>query len=199
MSKDKSATKAKIMETTIRLLLENPPETITVRQIAEQAGVNSAAINYHFGSKDQLIMLAVDYSIEAGSREQLEFLTVSDVPPRERLYNYLTHYIKGLFDSPGPARLALTSIYNDRPGEEIHIKEGQRKVSAGLGQTVAEFSGCSDPKKLEYGVLMLISTINSSFLAQSYIRREGTFDFTDAEEREELISFLIESLLKALE
>jgi AcrR family transcriptional regulator len=48
-----------LVEGTLRCLERLPPERITARVIAEEAGANLASIAYHFGSKDDLITEAV--------------------------------------------------------------------------------------------------------------------------------------------
>jgi len=44
-------TKTKILEVAERLLIVHGPDKLTLRMITAEAGVNLAAINYHFGSK----------------------------------------------------------------------------------------------------------------------------------------------------
>lgn len=48
-------TRNRILRTAELLFIERGFEATTLRQITSQAGVNLAAVNYHFGSKDQLI------------------------------------------------------------------------------------------------------------------------------------------------
>lgn len=48
-----------LIEGTLRCLERLPPERITVRAIAAEAGANIASITYHFGSKDNLVTAAV--------------------------------------------------------------------------------------------------------------------------------------------
>ncbi len=56
MAKDeRNDTKTRIMETAERLLILHGPEKTTLRRISAEAGVNLAAVNYHFGSKADLI------------------------------------------------------------------------------------------------------------------------------------------------
>jgi AcrR family transcriptional regulator len=51
--------RAKLVEGTLRCLERLPPERITARVIAAEAGANVASITYHFGSKDALVTEAV--------------------------------------------------------------------------------------------------------------------------------------------
>ncbi|MCW6003310.1 TetR/AcrR family transcriptional regulator [Micromonospora sp. CPCC 205371] len=51
--------RSELIEGTLRCLERLPPEKITARTIAQEAGANLASITYHFGSKDQLVAEAV--------------------------------------------------------------------------------------------------------------------------------------------
>lgn len=57
MAKENS--KERILEAAVALLNETDnPDTITVRQIAEKTNLGIGLINYHFGSRDNLLYLA---------------------------------------------------------------------------------------------------------------------------------------------
>jgi AcrR family transcriptional regulator len=60
MSSKKNETKKKLLTATVNLLevVENP-EDITIRKIAETAGVGVGLINYYYESRDQLIHEAI--------------------------------------------------------------------------------------------------------------------------------------------
>jgi AcrR family transcriptional regulator len=64
---DLGATKAKILEAAFRRLAREGYAALSVREIAKDAGVNHALINYHFRSKDQLVIAVLD----AANRELL--------------------------------------------------------------------------------------------------------------------------------
>jgi AcrR family transcriptional regulator len=55
METDAQSTRDRIVAATIVCLERAGMQSLTVRAIAEEAGVNVAAINYHFGSKSLLI------------------------------------------------------------------------------------------------------------------------------------------------
>lgn len=50
----RASTKERILEVTERLVAERGFESVTLRDITGAAGVNVAAVNYHFGSKEKL-------------------------------------------------------------------------------------------------------------------------------------------------
>lgn len=71
-------TKAAILDAAERLYAERGFSDVTLRDIVGAAGVNLAAVNYHFGSKDELIAeLFVTRSI-ATNRERLNELKAAE-------------------------------------------------------------------------------------------------------------------------
>ena len=65
---DFGATKTKILDAAFRRLAADGYAALSVREIARDAGVNHALINYHFRSKDQLVIEVLD----AANRRLLE-------------------------------------------------------------------------------------------------------------------------------
>ena len=61
-------TKAKILDAAFRRLASEGYAALSMREIAKDAAVNHALINYHFHSKDQLVIAVLD----AANRELLE-------------------------------------------------------------------------------------------------------------------------------
>lgn len=57
---DLGETKAKILDAAFRRLASEGYAALSVREIARDAGVNHALINYHFRSKDQLVIAVLD-------------------------------------------------------------------------------------------------------------------------------------------
>lgn len=65
---DLGDTKAKILAAAFRRLAAEGYAALSMREIAKDAGVNHALINYHFRSKDQLVIAVLD----AANRQLLE-------------------------------------------------------------------------------------------------------------------------------
>ena len=65
---DVGETKAKILDAAFRRLAGEGYGALSMREIARDAGVNHALINYHFRSKDQLVIAVLD----AANRQLLE-------------------------------------------------------------------------------------------------------------------------------
>lgn len=67
----------------LHCLMERGWARTTVRDIAAAAGVNHAAIGYHFGSKDALLAAAIVESMEAWSTELAQVTTMAGDPDQE--------------------------------------------------------------------------------------------------------------------
>lgn len=69
-----TATRTLILDTAERLFGEKGVDGTSVRDITREAGVNLGAINYHFGSKDSLIVEVFMRRLEPLNRERLRRL-----------------------------------------------------------------------------------------------------------------------------
>lgn len=56
------STESKILDAAFRRLAAEGYAALSMREIAKDAGVNHALINYHFGSKDQLVIAVLDHA-----------------------------------------------------------------------------------------------------------------------------------------
>lgn len=57
---DRGETKAKILDAAFRRLASDGYAALSIREIARDAGVNHALINYHFRTKDQLVIAVLE-------------------------------------------------------------------------------------------------------------------------------------------
>jgi AcrR family transcriptional regulator len=67
-------TKEQILDAAESRFAEHGIKAVALRQIISEAGVNSAAIHYHFGSKEKLVRAVLARRIEPLNRERLALL-----------------------------------------------------------------------------------------------------------------------------
>lgn len=67
-------TKSRILEATHHLFLEKGLEGVSLRAVTTEAGVNIAAVNYHFGSKAALLAAMVCRVLDEVNAQQLQLL-----------------------------------------------------------------------------------------------------------------------------
>ena len=70
-----TATKAKILDAAEVLFMEHGFEATSLRAITAAAGVNLAAVNYHFGSKEELFQAVLTRRLDPMNQERVDLLT----------------------------------------------------------------------------------------------------------------------------
>jgi AcrR family transcriptional regulator len=70
-----AATKSRILDAAEALFMEHGFEATSLRAITATAGVNLAAVNYHFGSKEELFQAVLTRRLDPMNQERLDLLT----------------------------------------------------------------------------------------------------------------------------
>ncbi|HTQ18941.1 TetR/AcrR family transcriptional regulator [Mycobacterium sp.] len=77
-------TRTKIIDETVRCIVEEGFAAATAKHVAERAGVTWGVIQYHFGDRNGMLMAVVDDGV-ARLVESLSSADVSELPLRERI------------------------------------------------------------------------------------------------------------------
>jgi TetR/AcrR family transcriptional regulator, regulator of cefoperazone and chloramphenicol sensitivity len=77
-------TRAKIVDETVRCIVEEGFAAATAKHVAERAGVTWGVIQYHFGDRNGLLMAVVDDGVTK-LLDSLSAVDVSELPLRERI------------------------------------------------------------------------------------------------------------------
>ena len=85
----------RILEATIACIEQDGIDNLTTRKIAEQAGVNIAAINYYFRSKERLVEEVMKMTIQHMQDDLLEIINQESAPFLQRLENVVIWLIDG--------------------------------------------------------------------------------------------------------
>ena len=138
------ATKQQILTATIDAIEKYGLQNITTRVIAEEAGVNNAALHYYYGTKEQLLEQALSSTLNH-MLEDTEEMIKGIGGLEERLRSVLTYLVEGTIAYPnlirahlqGPlmegevnsplANMISTWLDNFDHGIEMEITAEQRK------------------------------------------------------------------------
>jgi len=105
--KDNIDTRQRIILAAIDILNTDGISSITTRRIASEAGVNSAALNYHFGTKEKLVDYILHTTLEHAFSEWKKILEIEELEFPVRLYCLLDYTIEGVLKYPGVSRSHL--------------------------------------------------------------------------------------------
>ena len=148
-------TKQRIVQATITCIAQNGLKNTTSRDIAAAGSVNVAAINYHFGTKQRLIDLAMRSTVDTALEELSEILHTPGRSFRNRLWDFYVallrrgraqpnitraHLYGSLIDgeAPGPYLQGITVLLREtlddlQPDDSILAShERARAIESGL-------------------------------------------------------------------
>lgn len=91
-------TSEKILSAARELFEEKGFDLTSVREIAAKARVNVALINYHFTSKENLLLAVMEESVDT-TRLKLNTINNADVSPEEKLDQVIEMYAEKIFSN----------------------------------------------------------------------------------------------------
>jgi AcrR family transcriptional regulator len=130
--KHASDTKTALIESAELLFAENGVARTSLREITRHADANLASVNYHFGSKENLVRSVLARRIEPLNRERLERLerALTDAPGRPDLRAIVEAFIAPTFElirrergGHAFSRLVLRAFSDPSPGYRDLVKE----------------------------------------------------------------------------
>jgi AcrR family transcriptional regulator len=152
-----------ILDRSIYLMGKRGTTDVTVREIAREAGVNVAAVNYYFSSKEQMLSQMGDRFLR-GLKELMDLLEQPGKPPEARLRLWASEVMRYLAEYPGV--LALMEHHSaaaplDSFGKAL--RTGMQRAVRQLKTTLREIVGSEDPNRLAFKLTLLISTLAGPF------------------------------------
>lgn len=156
----RKTTKEKLLETAVTVFAEKSYHEATVAEICERAHANVAAVNYHFGSKENLLQLSLRHAFQlAESKYPIRGKLSSEAPARERLFAFMNAMIRRGFD-PGPAGLFERIMSHEgtrEAGKEIVFDEVHRLQGEHASKILNELLDHPDDSTFQQARLNLIS------------------------------------------
>lgn len=159
-------------------------ECITARMIAEKAGVGLGLVNYHFGSKDNLITECVqriitdvvnEFRMDEELKTDKERLTVCAI----RVFDFL-------FEHSAISRISILGDFNNYTENCNSIRTQQ-----GFMNLLKEKS---DDEDRGTKVFILTAAMQIAFLGSKTLKKTQKFDLTKKEDRNAYIATLIDIL-----
>ena len=99
-----SGPKRSLLDATERLVVEKGFDLVSVRDITGAIKANVAAVNYHFGSREELMDLVMSHVMEAVDAERLEALEKAARGPVEEI---VATYVNSVLSAAGRVEMDL--------------------------------------------------------------------------------------------
>ena len=158
----------------------------TIRRIAEKAGLNSAAINYYFRSKDRLLEKAVDVSLQ-NAFDWNDYQMPETYTVQERIEAVLMRLIEGAHAYPGLTRAHFFSAFAQGKYDEPGIKRFNQFLEE-LLQSIKP--GCPGREESDLR-LMLMQIMAAAFLLPALLPQLfDDFSHRDLSDRDTLHDYI---------
>lgn len=163
-----------IIQTAEKLFADKGFDGTSVRDIADDAGVNVAMISYYFGSKEKLLEALFTYRAMDSVKKLEDLFQLKELTTLEKVYMMIDYYIDKFQTQHCFHKIMMSEQVNNKRGtthELIHHfkKRNQQLVKQLIheGQKTGEFS-----KNIDVPMLMalLIGTVSHMIATQRFYR-----------------------------
>ncbi len=193
--------KRKIVETTKVLMQTNTH--ITIKDIAEACFINIAAVNYHFGSKENLLLIVMDEVVETLKADIIELIHTQkdDMPIESFIESIITYIYNYTIDNIGILNyLFLTKeLQSESSNALIKTFFTENKFTQMVYENLKKVLKTDNQKELAARYMILFSSFSIPlFIQLSEINQKSNTPidtFKDAEFRK----FYIKQLVKMVE
>ncbi|MBN1304440.1 MAG: TetR/AcrR family transcriptional regulator [Anaerolineales bacterium] len=197
MAENSTSTKEKILKATLEIINSEGISKVTVRKIAAMAGVNIAAVNYHFGSKERVIDEALGY---LAGRFDVAFVQLRDENqvPEVRFFNFLKAFHETEILYPELfKRFIVRSM--DHDSEETNILKVyasfiQQEWIELLLETVRVLRPNDDDAEISMRIMLMMSALIFPNLLTPHIRVPMGLEFENEQVRDRYLSLLVDSI-----
>lgn len=187
-------TREQIIAVTLTAIQTEGLANLTIRQIAERAGVNVAAVNYHFGSKDALVN-EVLVELTAGLQGAFSQLADDSLSPRQRLQQFLDAFSSVLLRYPDVYRQAIGTGLLGGDAQRHYLSFLKAEGLQALTQLVRQVTGESNKRRLMLRTIQAIGGLVYPLLVGPFIEQATGVRFADEPVRREHVAICLHSLV----
>ena len=180
--------KQRILNATVELLQsESEIEKITIRRIAEKAGVGIGLINYHFQNRDNLLKEAID---QITGQKAMTWLNpdfqVSDIPAVDRLRSLLKDTSDLIIQYPQYTEISVSYA----------LHHSDLEVQKMILPLLREIFGMSKTElELRLYSMMIISSLQVALLRYSTFQTYIGLDLFEKTQRDQCIDIILDTIL----
>jgi TetR/AcrR family transcriptional regulator, regulator of cefoperazone and chloramphenicol sensitivity len=145
-----------------------------IRTISDRARANVAAVNYHFGDKEQLYVQSVLHAHRCGAQEGNEAAAPS-LLPAEQLRCFIHHFLAHVLAIDHPDdwrhRLMLREMLHPTSASDVLIREAIRPKFERLQEILRQFCPAADDRKLNALTFSVIGQCLHYRMARAFTER----------------------------
>ena len=181
----KGEARARILESAWNILQEKKDaNAVTVREVATRAEVGIGLINYHFESKDKMLMEAAGNAMKIAAMKWEEVEKDNTLYPKESLFQMLTQL----------SDMGSEHEYLIRMAARLELTEGEIGTPLFILPYVKRITGFEDTQA-KLVAFVLITAIQSAVLRIDAFGRYTGYNIRNKDDRDKMIAKLIDICL----
>ncbi len=184
--------KEKIIFAAVDLIERNGLHKLTMRSISKQAGVNVAAINYYFGSKEILIDEALKLTLKNAFIDPVDELKTAEHTVYSALEKILCEWFEGVIKYPGISKAHIYEPLINNKYEGLFTGELRNFLNRVYGFLKPLAKGTKG-EILKIAITQMISAVVFTGLMPDLYRGFLTLDFQKPGDRRKYIKILLDS------
>lgn len=190
MQPDKTDTRQKIIEKAMKIIGQECRMNVTIREIANEAGVNLASINYYFRSKEKLIEEVEDFFCQ-NIQKITDILDEQTTSLVDKIENWAKKLMQYLAEYPGVMFLWALYILNCQPGDS-KISQIIQLSEIKLGKLIAELNPKLDKETIGFQVTQILAGIINPVILYKVAGGNLDISIENPELRDRYIHFLFQ-------
>ncbi|HLZ16453.1 MAG TPA: TetR/AcrR family transcriptional regulator [Cyclobacteriaceae bacterium] len=170
-------TETLIKETAKRVFFQKGLINATTQQIADEAGVNRALINYYFRSRDQLFKAVLKDAVDE-TRSKVDAIFNSDEPFKKKISRYLDVFIDRNAQFPYIQNFIITEIMQDPEKMKEHFSRKRNHLMKHIVPPLKEEieKGHIAPIDPEHFIVNMMSMCSYPLVAKPFIQNMFSYD-----------------------
>lgn len=188
--------KESIIQATIELIevSDGNIRNITARSIADKGGVSLGLINYHFGSKDNLITICcnriINKTLMTMSPEKIDYAKDDGLTDQERLISFAKQTFEFIYENSSTVKISILSDLQDY-SPECNSSLTQKGFLLALRGDMSE----ARKKQIAFS---LASIMQAAFLAGDNAKKITGYDLKTKKQREKFIVDTVDILFEGV-
>jgi AcrR family transcriptional regulator len=184
----------KIILAAIECIEKKGIQNLTIRDIAQTAGVNVAAINYYFGSKANLLDATLRMTMDEAFLEAEELLHDPNADPYLALKGFLENTIWGSMNSPGVTKAHLFNPIYDKDKNNYSFTRIKDFMQL-LVDRLAAKGNQRERKRIRYAIVQMISAVVMVGLIPELFEQAAGTDFHKDKTQKDFVAQLMDCSL----
>jgi AcrR family transcriptional regulator len=191
MSAEEVSIREKIILATIDCIEKHGIQNVTIRSIAKQAGVNSAAINYYFRTKENLMNEVMKSTGQHSIKDLEDLLKSEDSDITAIMMEFFLYLMDGAIRFPNLTKAHLYDALMLGRYDGIFVRRFNGLLSE-LANKIKASKKAQNKREITMKLVQVVSAVMLPALMPKMFRAFASVNFEDDATRKAYVSFLVE-------